>query len=95
MVDAREFLKCVAGHLVANGGRVGSHEIHFEYLEKWLKEMEAEQTMKEIVKKINELCKEYLGFVESAGNECAYTDRVVEEIISKANELKTKYDEEV
>ena len=51
--------------------------------------------MREIVNEINELCKEYLGFVESAGNECAYTDRMVEEIISKANELKTKYDEEV
>ena len=51
--------------------------------------------MKEIIKEISELCKEYLGFVESVGNECAYTDRVVEEIISKATELKTKYDEEV
>jgi proline dehydrogenase len=55
---------------------------------------ETEQ-MKEIVKEINELCKEYLGFVESAGNECAYTDSIIEKIISKANELKTKYDEEV
>ena len=48
--------------------------------------------MKEIVKEISELCKEYLGFVESAGNECAYTDIVVEEIISKAHELKKEYD---
>ena len=51
--------------------------------------------MKEIVKEISELCKEYLGFVESVGNECAYTDRMIEEIINKANELKIKYDEEV
>ena len=51
--------------------------------------------MKEIVKEISELCKEYLGFVESTGNECAYTDRMVEEIINKAKELKIKYDEEV
>ena len=51
--------------------------------------------MKEIVKEISELCKEYLGFVESAGNECAYTDSIVEKIISKAKELKVKYDEEV
>lgn len=48
--------------------------------------------MKEIVKEINELCKEYIGFVESAGNECAYTDGIVESIIKKANELKEKYD---
>lgn len=51
--------------------------------------------MTEIVKEINELCKEYIGFVESAGNECAYTDGIVECIIEKTNELKTKYDEEV
>ena len=48
--------------------------------------------MTEIVKEINELCKEYIGFVESVGNECAYTDSVVEEIIRKANELKKEYD---
>lgn len=48
--------------------------------------------MKEIVKEINELCKEYLGFVESTGNECAYTDSVIECIIKKANELKKEYD---
>jgi hypothetical protein len=40
MVDAREFLNYVASHLVANGGYVGDHEIHFESLEEWLKEME-------------------------------------------------------
>ena len=51
--------------------------------------------MREIVKEISELCKEYLDFVESAGNECAYTDSVIECIIKKANELKIKYDEEV
>lgn len=51
--------------------------------------------MTEIVKEINELCKEYVGFVESAGNECAYTDSIVEKIIERASELKEKYDEEV
>lgn len=51
--------------------------------------------MKEIVKEINKLCKEYLGFVESVGNECAHTDGIVECIINKSNELKEKYDEEV
>lgn len=51
--------------------------------------------MQEIVKEINELCKEYIGFVESAGNECAYTDNIVEKIIERASELKERYDEEV
>ena len=56
---------------------------------------EDELTMKEIVKEINKYCNEYLGFVENVGNECAYTDSIVECIIKKANELKEKYDEEV
>ena len=40
MVDAKEFLNYIKSHLVENGGNVGSHEIRFDYLEKWLKEME-------------------------------------------------------
>ena len=51
--------------------------------------------MKEIIQEIYEHCDEYLRFLTDFGNECAYTDRVVECIINKANELKTKYDEEV
>ena len=56
---------------------------------------EEELTMKEIVKEINKYCNEYLGFVESAGNECAYTDSAIECIIKKAKELKEKYNKEV
>ena len=51
--------------------------------------------MREIIKEIYEHCDEYLRFVTEIGNECAYTDRVVECIINKVNELKIKYDEEV
>lgn len=40
MVDAKDFLDYVRTHLVENGGNVGRWEIRFEYLEKWLKEME-------------------------------------------------------
>lgn len=40
MVDAKDFLNYVGSHLVENGGNVGRWEIRFEYLEKWLKEME-------------------------------------------------------
>lgn len=47
MVDAREFLNYVKSHLVANGGNVGSHEIHFEYLEEWLEEVEKQNHIKE------------------------------------------------
>ena len=57
--------------------------------------VKSERVMREIVKEIYEHCDEYLGFVTEIGNECAYTDSIVEKIISKAKELKIKYDEEV
>ncbi len=57
--------------------------------------VKAERVKREIVKEIYEHCDEYLRFVTEIGNECAYTDSVIECIINKANELKTKYDEEV
>lgn len=57
--------------------------------------VKAGRVMREIVKEIYEHCDEYLRFVTEIGNECAYTDRVIECIINKANELKVKYDEEV
>ena len=57
--------------------------------------VKAERVMREIVKEIYEHCDEYLRFVTEIGNECAYTDSIIEKIICKANELKTKYDEEV
>ena len=49
----------------------------------------------EIVQQIQILCEEYFNYVKSNGNECAYTDSIVEKIIERANELKEKYDEEV
>ena len=52
--------------------------------------------MREIISEIYGLCYEYIEFVDASfGNECAYTDSIVEKIINKAKELKIKYDEEV
>ena len=51
--------------------------------------------MKEIVKELQEYCVEYINFTESFGNECAYTDSLVEKIINKAEDLKNKYSKEV
>lgn len=42
-VNAREFLEYVKRHLVENGGHIGRWEIRFEYLEEWLREMEAKE----------------------------------------------------
>ena len=58
--------------------------------------LRGEDVMREIVSEIYGLCYEYIEFVDASfGNECAYTDSIVEKIINKAKELKIKYDEEV
>ena len=49
----------------------------------------------ELVMAIQLLCEEYLRYVSDYGNECAYTDRIVEKIIERASDLKVRYDEEV
>lgn len=66
-----------------------------EFGRKIADKVKAERIMKEIVKEIYEHCDEYLRFVTEIGNECAYTDRIVEKIIEKARKLKERYDEEV
>lgn len=57
--------------------------------------IKAERVMKEIVREIYEHCDEYLRYTTEIGNECAYTDSIVEKIIERASELKEKYNEEV
>lgn len=44
-----------------------------------------------LIKKINNLTMEYIQEVKSLGNECAYTDRIVEDIIEQAKELEKNY----
>ena len=51
--------------------------------------------MIEIVQQIQILCEEYFNYVKGYGNECAYTDSIIEKIIKRASELKERYDEEV
>ena len=46
---------------------------------------------KEYVVKIDNKTKEFLGFVNSIGNECAYTDRIVEDILASADALRDAY----
>ena len=49
--------------------------------------------MYEIIEKIAELCYEYMDYIDEIGNECAYTDRIVEAIYEEAEVLHKKYDE--
>lgn len=48
---------------------------------------------KTIVKKINQISNNYLDYVEGVGNECAYTDRMIEAIIDEAKKLEKAYGE--
>lgn len=53
--------------------------------------MKYDRKIKTIIKDINELSDTYLGFIESA-NECAVTDRLVEAIVKKSNELESYHE---
>lgn len=48
--------------------------------------------MKKSVKRIYKMCQDYLDFVECFGNECAYTNSIVEEIMKESENLKKAYD---
>ena len=48
--------------------------------------------IKTLVEKVKTDCEHYLAAVEELGNECAFTDRMVETIISDAEKLKNDYE---
>ena len=48
---------------------------------------------KNIVKKINQISNNYLDYVDGVGNECAYTDRMIEAIIDEAKKLEKAHEE--
>jgi len=48
--------------------------------------MKYDRKITSLIKEINESCEGYLGYVSSA-NTCAMTDRIVEKIIEKSNEI--------
>ena len=43
------------------------------------------------IKNLRDKCETFLQQVEFVGNECSYTDRLLEEIISESETLKRKY----
>lgn len=46
------------------------------------------------VTQLNQKVKEFLQCVKNIGNECAYTDRLLEEILSSADSLKRAYNQD-
>lgn len=50
--------------------------------------MENEKGIKAQVKAVRDLCRTYLAYVNGIGNECAYTDTVIDKIVSEAKMLE-------
>lgn len=53
------------------------------------------QKYKTNVKILKDLCEDYLSYLDKYGNECAYTDRKLEDILGYAEEIKEKYQKDV
>ena len=51
--------------------------------------------MKNKILELNRLAVAWLSNVELYGNECASTDRIIEDMIKTAKELEIEYDKEV
>lgn len=47
-----------------------------------------EKKITKFIKKIEDECKEFIKYEETFGNQCAYTDRMVENIIEFAGKLE-------
>ena len=46
------------------------------------------------IKELKDLCEDYLTCVSQYGNECAYTDRKLENILETATKIKEEYDKD-
>ena len=47
-----------------------------------------------LVKNVEVECQKWLTEVSNLGNQCAYTDRIIENIIARAKELEAKYEKQ-
>lgn len=50
--------------------------------------MENEKGIKAQIKVVRDLCRTYLAYVNRIGNECAYTDTVIDRIVSETKTLE-------
>lgn len=51
-----------------------------------------DKKIEKLVSDIRKESDEFLTMIKSIGNQCAYTDRMIERIISLSDELKKAYD---
>lgn len=52
------------------------------------------KVIKKDVEVIAVTCQEYLDYIRAFGNPCAYSDRIIEEIIAKTEKLQKDYQEQ-
>lgn len=53
--------------------------------------MKNDKKIEDTIRDIDLYTKNFINFVDSTGNQCSYTDRMVESIVKKAVELKKLY----
>lgn len=56
--------------------------------------MLATKQVETLVKNVADECQNWLTEVSNLGNQCAYTDRIIENIIARAKELEAKYEKQ-
>lgn len=56
--------------------------------------MKYDKTIEHKIKNVHKLTKEFLTFIETIGNQCVYTDRIIEAIIDKVSEIKNLHDKQ-
>lgn len=52
------------------------------------------KVIKKDVEEVKSVCQEYLDYLSAFGNPCAYSDRIIEEIIEKTKKLEQDYIEQ-
>ena len=53
--------------------------------------MKNDKTIEKEIKRLSSFTKEFNEFVDTFGNQCAYTDRMVEQIIEISKEIEKLY----
>lgn len=54
--------------------------------------MKKKAKMEPIVRRIHKISTDYVDYLNAIGNECAYTDRMIEAIIEEAKKLEKAYE---
>lgn len=51
--------------------------------------MDNDEKLRELIASIHTKTKEFIDYVNQIGNQCAYTDRLIEDVIQQSKELES------